>query len=139
MTEREIGMSLSAEDVEFLAESERLSFVGVSEGLSFLVTGSGIIDPYTQNFTPALPTWVLASGTLSTIQEGDAILGMSGKLSIGDFVAMFYYPDVVQLIDCSEIRREATHQVFTVVASVRAGLAPPFSRLELGLCLKPNE
>ena len=136
---REIKMSLSAEDLAMVGDSERQSFEGISEGISFLFLGSGTIDPYTEELIPTHPEWMLASGTLYTIREGDDILGMSGRLKVGDYVAKFYYPDVVQFVECKELRREATGEVFAVAARIRTGLGPPFMRLELGLVSKPNE
>ena len=135
---RELSM-LSDIDLDVASEAERETFIGVSEGISFLVLGSGTLDPYTQEFTPATPRWTLASGTLSVISEGDVLLGMGGKLQVGDYAAKFYYPDVMPYVDVQQVRRESTQEVFSVETRMRTGLGPPFTRLELGLKRKPNE
>jgi hypothetical protein len=136
---RELSMSLNEADLGMVGEAERLSFEGVSEGVAFLVIGSGTLDPYTQEFVPAAPRWTIASGTFSILREGDALLGMSGKLKAGDSVAKFYYPDVVALVSAEQVRREATGEVFSVEMRMRTGLGPAPTRLELGLKPKPNE
>ena len=136
---RDLSMSLDAVDLDMVAEAERVSYLGVAEGVSFYYVGSGTLDSYTQEFIPAAPTWVLASGIFSVLREGDALLGMSGKLQVGDYAAKFYYPDVVTLVDVQKVRREATGEVFSVEMRLRTGLGPPFTRLELGLKRKPNE
>lgn len=136
---RDLSMSLTPEDLDVVREAERETFGGVAEAISFLIPGSGIVDPYTQIVTPTTPTWFPASGMISVLREGDALLGMSGKLQVGDYVAKFYYPDVVTLVDAQEIRREETGEVFSVEMRLRTGLGPPFTRIEFGLKRKPNE
>jgi hypothetical protein len=132
-------MSLTPEDLDMVREAERETFGGVSEEIEFMVPGSGTIDSYSEIVTPSDPRWVSASGTVSVLREGDALLGMSGKLQVGDYVAKFYYPDVVSLVDVQKVRRASSNEVFTVEMRLRTGLGPTYTRLELGLKRKPNE
>lgn len=139
MAQRKITMSLDDVDLQMVRDAELESFEGVVEGISFLVPGSGIVDPYTDEFIPGEESWVTLSGSINVLSEGDVLVGMGGRVSVGDFVAKFYYPDVVEYVDIVEkVRRDATGEVFTVESRVRTGLGPDFTRLELGLKLKPN-
>lgn len=120
-------------------ETERLTFQGLSEGLSVWYVGSGILDPYTQTLLNPNSRWVAASGIISILMEGDALLGMSGKVQVGDFVAKFVYDDIGAFTDTPRIRRDSTGEVFSVEARVLTGLGPSFTRMELALKKKQNE
>lgn len=122
-----------------VGDSQRTLYRGLMEGISVWDAGSGAYDPYTQTIQPADPRWVLLSGVMGSVQEGDALLGMGGRVGVGDFVAKFVYLDVESYLDTPKIRREATGEVFSVEARVRTGLGPSFTRLELLLKKKQNE
>lgn len=139
MTKRNITMSVDDADLEMVRQAEQDTFGGVIESLSVLVAGSGIVDPYTDQFIPGSETWVSISGTINVLSEGDVLVGMGGRVSVGDFVAKFYYPDVVEYVNVEKVRRDSTSEVFSVESRMRTGLGPDFTRLELGLKLKPNE
>ena len=139
MTKRNITMSLSNADLDMVRQAEQERFEGTVELISFYMEGAGTVDPYTDEFIPGDPSWIATSGTINVYTEGDVLIGMGGRVSVGDFVAQFYYPDVVDYVDVGKVRREATGEVFSVESRIRAGLGPDFTRLELGLKLKPNE
>jgi hypothetical protein len=139
MPKRNITMSLDDVDLEMARGAEQERFTGNVERISFLVATSGTVNPYTDEFVPGDEHWVAVSGSFHVLSEGDVLIGMGGKVTVGDYIAKFYYPDVISYVDVEKVRREKTGEVFTVEGRIRAGLGPQFTRLELGLKLKPNE
>lgn len=138
-TPRNIAMSLTPDDEAMVRAAEADTFVGVRELLEVYVLGSGTINPITKRLEPAAPTWVAVSGVAVQIMEEDVLLGMGGQVSVGDWKACFYWPDIEAFFDTKFLKRVSTGEVFTVAARVATGLGPTRNRGEFALALKANE
>ena len=139
MPRRKISMSLTSEDEDFVRTSEAETYEGTSEGVEVYVLGSGTIDSFKGTLVPGNPQWVLVSGIVDMIREGDELLGMGGHVSVGDWRASFPWPTIEPYWDTEKLRLVATQEVFTVEDRVRTGLGPTFQRGDLILKLKANE
>lgn len=133
-TPRDISMEISAADLAFVADSERITHRGgVAESLSVLNEGAGTVDSYTDEFTPNAPVWVALTGTFCILTEEDALVGMEGKVQVGDYVASFYGPDVAAYVETKQIRRNSDGRVYNVAARMRIGLGQTPDRVEFAL------
>ena len=79
------------------------------ENLINIFYASGVVlDPYYDTPISYLSGVVGVSGVIEKIHEEDVLLKMSGKLKIGDTKLIFYYDDLVTMIDVSKLLEPET-------------------------------
>lgn len=55
------------------------------------IAASGIMDELTEEFTAQTYSWVNISGIVHTVSENDELLGINGRVKIGDTSVLYHY------------------------------------------------
>jgi len=76
---------------------------GRENPINFFFVSGAVYDPYYDIPVSYMSGIVTVSGVIEEITEEDQILQMSGKLKVGDTKLIFYYDDLVQMLDVEKL------------------------------------
>ena len=94
---------LNPYDIQDIKLTVKEMIRGRENPINFFFVSGAVMDPYYDLPISYLSGVVTVSGVIEQIHEEDVILKMSGKLKVGDTKLIFYYDDLVTMLDVKKL------------------------------------